>query len=429
MSGSTPPAAEMAAGAISPGASQPVSLRANRDFMLVLAGQAISALGDAITLTALPLLVLSLTGSGALLGIVAALELVPQVLLGLPAGALADRWDRRRMLMWSDAGRAILTLAIPLSIWLGGPTVAVIVVVVVPINALRVLSDAAYTSAVPALVGREHLGRALGYVEATLSVPFIIGPAIAGVLVATIGAGPTIAIDAATFAGSAASLVLVRRSLRAERPADLPNLVPDIRQGLAFVWRNVLVRMLVAYWSAFGVAVAALIPVLSFYITIDRGFGPELFGLVGSTWSVGYLVGSLLVGRLGGHHVGLRLVACSLALGFAVATIALTSSVPIYLAAGFVIGVAFAIAMVSYATLRVSATPDDLLGRVGGTARVIALGVQPIGLLVAGILMDAADGSTTLIVMSGAAILLGLGIGLSRTLRRARSADPGAGSG
>ena len=86
-------------------------LRSNRDFTVVLGGQAISAVGDAITLTAMPLLVLFLTGSGALMGTVAALGLLPNLLLGLPAGALADRWDRRRLMLWSDAGRALLTAA------------------------------------------------------------------------------------------------------------------------------------------------------------------------------------------------------------------------------------------------------------------------------------------------------------------------------
>src|SRR5687767_13911506 len=109
------------------------NLRENRDFQVVLAGQAVSALGDAITLTAMPLLVLFLTGSGALMGIVGALQLLPDLVLGLLAGALADRWDRRRMMMWADAGRAVLTAAIPLSFWLGLPTMAVIFIVTVPI--------------------------------------------------------------------------------------------------------------------------------------------------------------------------------------------------------------------------------------------------------------------------------------------------------
>src|SRR6187397_1096375 len=152
----------------------PSPLRANRDFRVVLAGQAVSALGDAISITTMPLLVLSLTGSGAAVGLVGALQLLPNLGFGLFAGALADRWDRRRMILWADVGRALLTAAIPVSHWIGLPTMAVILVVIVPINILRLFADAGLTSALPALVGRENLGRANAQLEATLSVPFIV---------------------------------------------------------------------------------------------------------------------------------------------------------------------------------------------------------------------------------------------------------------
>src|SRR5262249_26129967 len=83
-------------------------LRRNRDFGIVLTGQTISALGDAVRMTAMPLLVLKLTGSGVAMGVVGALSTIPDLVLGLPAGAIADRWDRRKLMLWADAGRAVL---------------------------------------------------------------------------------------------------------------------------------------------------------------------------------------------------------------------------------------------------------------------------------------------------------------------------------
>jgi MFS family permease len=394
-------------------------LRANRDFKVVLAGQAVSALGDAISLTAMPLLVLFLTGSGALMGIVGALQLLPDLALGLVAGALADRWDRRRMMMWADAGRAVLTALIPLSFWLGLPTMAVILVVALPVNALRVLSDAGFTSAVPSLVGREHLGRANSYLEATLSVPFIIGPAIAGVLVATVGPAETIAIDAASFAVSAFSLLFVRRPLRADRTAGTPRLLADIREGVAFVWRHAVLRSVIAYWSAIAITTAALIPALGYYITVDRRFGPELFGFVGSAWSVGYLLGSLLAGRLGRRRVGVRMLATGAVIGALLIVVATTAVAPLYLAAGFLVGAALAVLLVSYMTLRSSVTPDELLGRVGSTARTLSLGLQPLAMLAGGALIEAADGGVALTVMGGLALAASLLFALSRTFRDA----------
>src|SRR5204863_8630147 len=110
-----------------------------RDFRVFLTGEAISAIGDAVTLTALPLLVLALTGSGVAMGVVGVLQMLPDFVFGLLAGALADRWDRRRMMLYADVGRAILTALIPLSIFLSIPAMSVILVVTFPISMLRTI--------------------------------------------------------------------------------------------------------------------------------------------------------------------------------------------------------------------------------------------------------------------------------------------------
>jgi MFS family permease len=408
-----------------PEADQSSPLRANRDFQLVLGGQGISALGDAVTLTAMPLLVLFLTGSGALMGVVGALQFLPNLVLGLPAGALADRWDRRRLMLWSDAGRAVLTVAIPVSYWLGFATMAVILIVTVPINALRVISDAGFASAVPNLVGRNHLARANSYLEATLSVPFIVGPAIAGVLVAAIGAPATLAIDAASFAVSAVSLAFVRRPLRADRPGEMPHILTDIKEGVRFVWGHFVLRTLISYFSVIALATAALLPALAYYITIDRGFGPELFGFAGSTWSVGYLLGSLLGGRLGRERVGLRMFVCSVVIGACLVAIAVTTTSLVYLAATFFIGAALAVQLVSYMTLRAFVTPDVLLGRVSSVSRVVTVGLQPLGMLAGGALIEATSGGTTLVAMGAVAIVVSVLFALSRTFREVGYGDAG----
>ena len=193
---------------------EPAPLGRNHDFRVLLTSQGISALGDAVSFTALPLLVLALTGSGLMMGIVGALEMLPDLLFGMVAGALADRSDRRRMMFLADLGRAALTALIPISVLLGGPTLAVILIVTAPMSVLRSFFLAGYTASVPVLVGRSQLARANSIFEAVYSFGFIIGPAIAGILAATIGAGLTLAIDAASFALS--SLVLC---VHAPRPA------------------------------------------------------------------------------------------------------------------------------------------------------------------------------------------------------------------
>ena len=139
---------------------------------------------------------------------------LPDLFFGMVAGAIADRSDRKRMMFLADLGRAGLTALIPLSVALGGPTMAVILVVAAPMAVLRSFFLAGYTASVPALVGRSQVGRANSFFEVIYSMGYIIGPAIAGVLAATIGPGPTLAIDARVVRALGA-----RSALRPARPA------------------------------------------------------------------------------------------------------------------------------------------------------------------------------------------------------------------
>src|SRR3954470_20299822 len=196
-------------------------LTRNRAFRVLLVSQGVSPLGDPVSFTALPLLVLALTGSGFAMGIVGALQTLPDLVFGLVAGAIADRSNQKRMMVLTDLGRALLTALIPLSVLLGGPTMAVILIVAAPMSTLRSLFLAAYTAAVPAIVGRPRLAQANSYFEVVYSTGFIIGPAIAGVLATAIGPGPTMAIDAASFVFAAIGIALIKRPLRA--PGDRPE--------------------------------------------------------------------------------------------------------------------------------------------------------------------------------------------------------------
>jgi len=395
-------------------------LRGNRDFWVVLLGQGISSFGDAITNTALPILVLALTGSGLAMGVVGVLSTLPDLVLGLPAGAYADRWDRRKMMLLADLGRAVLTAVIPVSVWLGGPTIALILLVTFPLNVLRVLWLAAFTAAVPGLVGRGQVARANAMFEAFFNVGWIVGPALAGILAATIGPGPTIAIDAVTFAVSSVSLLFVRRPLRPEARTTPTHLLADIREGISYVVRQPTLRAVVALWSTISVIYAGLTSGLIFYITIDRGLGADVVGLVLSAFAVGSLGGSLVAARMAFRAVGPVMLVGTVVMGLTLVVVALDAPVPVLVGAACVAGLLDANVAVSYLTLRTQLSPDALLGRVGATARTISVGLMPIGSLVAGILLDAIGGTATLALMGGTSIAAGLGFALLPNVRHAR---------
>ena len=415
------PAAGPAPGGAAAVEATPTSLRRNRDFLVVLFGQGISSFGDSISNTAMPILVLALTGSGFAMGIVGVLSTLPDLLVGLPAGAYADRWDRRRMMLGADLGRALLTALVPVSVWLGGPTLAVIIAVAFPLNVLRVLWLAAYTAAVPGLVGRDQVPRANGIFEAVFNIGWIVGPALAGLLASTIGPGPTIAIDALTFLISAAALFLVRRPLKPEARVGQTHILADVREGVRYVVHQPTLRAVIALWTMMQVIAAGLTSALIFYLQVDRGYGSETVGLVLSAFAIGSLGGALLAARLAPKAVGLVMLLGMLGFGAAL-LIAVGASVPVIMAVGLGSGILNANVLVAYVSLRTQLSPDALLGRVGATARTLSVGMMPIGSLVAGLALDAVGGATTLTAMGALLVATAGAFTLVPVVRRARLA-------
>jgi MFS family permease len=387
-----------------------------------LTSQGVSALGDAVSFTALPLLVLALTGSGLMMGIVGALSMLPDLFFGMIAGALADRSDRKRMMFLADLGRAILTALIPLSVILGGPTMAVILIVTAPMSILRAFFLAGYTASVPILVGRSQLARANSIFEAIYSFGYIIGPAIAGLLAASIGPGLTLAIDAASFALSSLALSFMRRDLRAPAERRAAGLVADIREGIDFIVGHPVLRPMILFWGLVSITLAPLVAALTVHVIRDLGQSETILGLVLTVYGIGTVVGALLTARTSRRAVAPFLLGGTLTTGLLLAAVARADQIPILLGAAFIAGTAQSVVLVTYLTARSNLSPDSLLGRVGSTARTISLGLQPIGMLVGGALIDLTDGSTTLVVMGVVLVGLTLAFAPVGALRRATTA-------
>jgi MFS family permease len=396
-------------------------LARNRDFQVLLLAEGLSSFGDAITFTALPILVLALTGSGLAMGIVGALETLPDLILGLPAGAFADRLDRRKMMLVADLGRALLTALIPISVAIGGPTMAVILLVAFPLNCLRVVWLAGYTAAIPGLVGRSQVGRATSILEAAFNIGFIAGPGIAGVLAAVIGPGPTIEVDAVSFAVSASAIVLIRRPLKPAPRTEDSHLIAEIREGVAYVVGHPVLRSVILLWSLVSVGSGALVSALTFHFQVDRHLGTEILGFVLSAYGLGSLVGAVLASRLTGGALGRNMLIGTFAMGLTLLVVAASPPVPLVLAAAFTAGVAQTNVLIAYLTLRTTHSPNELLGRVGSTARVVSVGLTPLGLLAGGLLIDATNGATALGAMGFWMIALALTFGASAIVRGARS--------
>ena len=374
-------------------------LSRNRDFQTLLVSQSVSALGDAVSATALPLLVFALTGSGVAMGIVGAVNLGADLVFNLFAGAMADRGNRKRMMLLADVGRALLTALVPLTVLVNGPTLAVIILATAPLAILRGFFRAGYLASMPNLVGRSQLARGNGLLETAYSASFILGPALAGLLVTIIGPGKTLAVDAASFALSAAGLFLIRRDLKA--PADRPpsRVIDDIREAASFVLHDRVLRSVILLFSISGAAISPIGAAMTFRIVKDLGLSPGVFGITLTGFGVGTLVGSVLATRLGPDaNVRRALLVAVLVTGLPLAGLALVDSIPGLFAMTAVSGAGEAALTVIYISTRAAHSPDALLGRIASTARTVTLAFGPPATLLGGVLIDVIGGTWTLVV-------------------------------
>jgi hypothetical protein len=222
--------------------------RLGRDFWFYFSGQAVSQLGGSFTTFALPLLVFKLTHSATNLALTTAAEFVPYLLFGLLLGAVVDRFDRKRLMLGSDIAQALVIAVIPVLATGGLLRVEDIYAVSFAQSTLGIIFNCGEFAAIPSLVGQRELVTANARIMATNNAGQILGPGLAGALVAFVPIPDLLFVDAGSFLVSSCCLALIRRSFNAATPATRPSgsviraLLADVREGLAYVWSNPVLR-------------------------------------------------------------------------------------------------------------------------------------------------------------------------------------------
>jgi MFS family permease len=371
------------------------SLWRHRDFRRVLLGQSASAIGNGLSFVVLPLTVLQLTHSGTLLGLLGLAQTFPGLVAGLFAGVVADRFDRRTVMIVCDAARAVLVALIPLSGLLGLPVVWSLYAVAVPLSALTPVFLASYAACVPALVGQRQVQRAGGLLQAAAAGGFVCGPVAAALLLSAAGPVTTLWIDAGSFAVSAASLLAVRRGLTTDPVGD--GTLRALRQSLSYVRRSRLLPLL-QFWACSSAANVLLVPAVAFYITQTLGLSSGVVALLVSSYSIGAIAGFSVAASVRFGRPALLL--CG---GNAVGAIALLTMLSTPDRLGMVIcagvaGMAGAWVTAVYVSVRTRLTPDRLLGRVSSLSELVTDGFSAVALVGSGVLLDRVGGTA---VMAG----------------------------
>jgi MFS family permease len=269
-------------------------------FRLFWAGQGVSALGDAFAFVAVPLLVLELTGSVASMGLVSATGVAAQVLGGTFSGAIADRVNRRRLMIACDLGRTLAYALVPLGWTLGLRSLALIYAMTAIGGLLGNLFQVAYVAALPDLVGRERLHEANGRLAATQSLAYVLGPLLAGVVAAHTGPAAALVVDAATFVVSAGTLLPLRFGAL---PGGHAHVDRSPAAGLRYLFRDPIMRPLTILMVALGLTSnvglsAGIVDLLVFHLKRDLAVGDRGVGFILGAAAAGAVLGAATAPRL-----------------------------------------------------------------------------------------------------------------------------------
>lgn len=395
-----------------------------RDYRLMWVGSALSNAGTWMMWVALSWHVLQLTHSAFWVGAINFANFFPMWLSPL-GGVLADRFDRKKVLLVTQSVMMVDGALLAVLAQLGRATLVPTLVLTLVLGFTFAADAPARHAFFPSLVPRDAMVNAIALNSAQFSLARVVGPAIAGPLVATVGVTPVFWINAASFAFVLGALWLVRSPYRGAAPGR-PG--ASLVEGLRYAWRHPLVRALlvaIGVYSFFGAPIQALLPVFAEDV-FDRG--ARGFGVLAAVMGAGSVVGALVLGRLG--RVSPRLIAGGLALsGFALLGFASVPWFAVAVPLMFVFGAGY-LFMVSAVSGQIQTAVDDAVrGRVVSVLMMLFGGVFPVGSLIGGAVADRIGAQTTVLV--GAIVVIGWGAwfgwrsgGLATS--RGRAAAPGA---
>lgn len=389
-------------------------LRRNRDFVVLQVGQLLSALGGSFTTVAYPLLVLALTHSPAKAGLVSFARFLAAPLLGLGAGLVADRFDRKRIMIAADAVRAVSVGAVA-AITIVSPHYWPLPLLAFVEGAGETFFIACQSGALRAVVPPAQLPAAVSVQQGRSAAVGLAGPPIGGALFAVGRAIPFLA-DAVSYAVSFAALLAMRTPFQETRSRERVPIRRQLAEGFAFVWREPFIRITSFLYAIGNFTIPAFLFVL---VVVARRHGLDggRIGLLLGTFSAFVLFGSTM-SPLVRRRVGPRgIILTELYAGLLVLLFVVRPSV--YLLAAAILPQAVVLPITDSVVIshRIAITPDRLLGRVESVRATIARAASPLGPLTAGLLLSSVSARLTVAVLAAATLALAVWGTLSPALR------------
>jgi MFS family permease len=400
---------------------RPVPLWRNRDYLLLWSGQSISVIGTQVSHIALPLLILAFTGSPAQAGFVDGIAVVPYLLFCLLAGAMIDRWNRKKVMILCNLGLGLNMGSIAMAVVIGHLTMAQLYLVSLIEGILILFFETAQIACLPRVVTAEQLPAAMAQNEISNSLATLIGPAIGTALFQTLGSAVPFLSDAVSYLIAALSLVGIKTRFQGDRTAAPGRLHTEIVDGLKWLREHPLISFIAFLGSGANFVGTGKYLIV---ILLARQLHAPLFaiGIIFSIAASGDILGALIGGWLQQR----------LNFGHALITISwLTALVwPLYMVApDFVIlGIITAIISglmqifnIMQASYRLSLIPDELQGRVNSAFRLISYTGLMLGAASSGSLLQAIGTTSTLLVFLACLLIMAIASTLNIHVRHAHT--------
>lgn len=392
-----------------------------RNFRLFFSGQMISQTGNWLTLIAQSLLVLKLTDSGFALGLLAACQFGPVLVLGAWSGLVADRSDKRKLLMIVQTFAMFQSFALAFVAFMDEPSVVAIYVIAVFGGVATAFDNPARRAFVVEMVPEADVQNAVSLNSALMTGSRVVGPALAGLLIQTAGYGWAFAIDGASYLAVIAGLWMMRMS-EVRRPVPTPRGRGQIRAGFQYARTQPELWVPLVMMAIIGTFAFNFQTVFPLLIKRTLHGDDTTFTMVYSVVSVGSLIGALLSARRTSINVN-NIVMAALGFGASMVLLALTPNI----AFAYVIGVGVGVASITFMTastaiIQLRADPS-MRGRVLALQAIVFLGSTPIGGPILGWVCQV-FGARTGVMIGGIAALVAAGYG-SRAVRRGDATNPG----
>ncbi|HEY3644758.1 MAG TPA: MFS transporter [Gammaproteobacteria bacterium] len=375
----------------------------NRDFSLLFFGSSISAVGDTFTLVALPWLVLKISHDPAAVGLVALITALPRALFMFVGGAVVDRMSARRVLLVSRAWNAAFVAALAVLVVIGAIQMWEVYVISLGIGLSTAFVYPAGSAILPQLVEKEQLHMANGAIMGMRQVAMILGPILAGLLIAAGfntnhdarladagGIGLAFSIDAVSFIFSLVSLYMIRIHSDYHPPKPEGGILADVWKGLKGVWDDVQLRAFIMYVGIVSLFVGGPVQVGLPVLADERLNSAAAFGILMTAYGLGMLLGnglSVFVTRFARGHLGIMILSLDTVAGMLFAAFSQTHTTWYGATLLFVVGSFAGVAQVALMSWIQRRVPQAMMGRTMSVLFFTFLGVGPLSAALAGFLL------------------------------------------